>query len=149
MWEFSWTVSFRALPAQKGVEKFLSIGDVFLSCENQPVSPWLELLGVMSSGLWSLEEAGLSINARELLDVEYGLRFFAPQISNSMVALFADNSTAISFLHNQGGTRSPLLNSITQRILRWAVLLPVVLAPQFIMGLNNVLADSLSRPNQI
>ena len=81
--------------------------------------------------------------------MEYGLRFFAPQISNSTVALFADDSTAISYLRNQGGTRSPLLNSIAQRILRWAESLPVVLAPQFFMGLNNVLTDSLSRPNQI
>ena len=81
--------------------------------------------------------------------MEYGLRFFAQQISNSTVALFADNCTAISYLRNQGGTRFPLLNSIAQRILRWAESLPVVLASQFIMGRNNVLADSLSRPNQI
>ena len=222
------SVSFRPSPAEKRVEKLLSIGDVFLSCEEQPVSSWLELLGVLSSmiqlvlggrlrmrslqlvlrhawdhcnqsalvswtpetrldlewwltrsrleegtslaqvspqfdlwsnaldvgwgahlgeevtsGLWSLEEAELSVDARELLAVEYSRRFFAPQ------PLFADNSTAISYLRNQGGTRSPLLNSIAQRILSWAELLPVVLAPQFLMGRNNVLADSPSRPNQI
>ena len=91
----------------------------------------------------------LSINTRELLAVYYGLRFFSPQITNSTVALFADNSTVIAYLRNQGGTRSELLNSIAQRILRWAESLPVMLAPQFIMGRNNVLADSLSRPNQI
>ena len=105
--------------------------------------------GEVTPGLWSLEEAELSINARELLALEYDLRFFAPQISNFTVALFADNSTAISYLRNQGGTRSPLLNSIAQRILRWVESLPVVLPPQFIMGRNNVLAHSLSRPNQI
>ena len=151
------SVSFRASPAQKRVEKLLSISYV-LFCEEQPVSSWLELLGVLSSmiqlvpggrlrmrslqlvlrrawvhcnqsalvswtpeirldlewwltrsrleegtslaqvspqldlwsdasdvgwgvhlgqevasGLWSLEEAELSINARELLAVEYGL----------------------------------------------------------------------------
>ena len=43
------SVSFRASPAQKRVEKLLSIGNVFLSCEEQPVSSWLELLGVLSS----------------------------------------------------------------------------------------------------
>ena len=32
---------------------------------------------------------------------------------------------------------------------RWAESLPVVISPQFIMGKHNVLADSLSRPNQI
>ena len=43
------SISFRASPAQKRVEKLLSIGDVFLSCKEQPVSSWLELLGVLSS----------------------------------------------------------------------------------------------------
>ena len=228
------SISFRASPALKRVEKLLSIGDVFLSFEEQPVSSWLELLGVLSSmiqlvpggrlrmrslqfvlrqswdqvdqsvlirwtpeirqdlerwlnrarleqgislgqvspqldlwsdasdvgwgahlgeevtsGLWSRKELFLSINARELLAVERAPLFFALQISNCTVAVFADNSTAIAYLRNQGGTRSQLLNSISQRILRWAESLPVVLAPQFIMGCNNVIADSLSKPNQI
>ena len=41
--------SFRASPAQKRVVKLLSIGDEFLSCEEQPASSWLELLRVLSS----------------------------------------------------------------------------------------------------
>ena len=41
--------AFRASPALKRVEKLLSIGAVFLSCVSQPVSSWLELLGVLSS----------------------------------------------------------------------------------------------------
>ena len=41
--------SFRASPAQKRVEKLLSIGDKFLSCMEQPASSWLELLGVLAS----------------------------------------------------------------------------------------------------
>ena len=41
--------AFRASPALKRVEKLLSIGNVFLSCVSQPVSSWLELLGVLSS----------------------------------------------------------------------------------------------------
>ena len=65
------------------------------------------------------------------------------------MAVFADNSTAVSYLRNQGGTRSSFLNSIAQRILRWAEDLSVVISPQFIMGRHNVLADVLSRPNQI
>ena len=101
------------------------------------------------SGLWSPQEADLSINVRELLAVEKGLHHFAPQLVDSTVAVFVDNSTAIAYLRNQGGTRSPLLNSIAQSILRWSELIPVSLAPQFIKGKDNVLADSLSRPNQV
>ena len=65
------------------------------------------------------------------------------------VAVFVDISTAVAYLCKQGGTRSPVLNSIAQRILSWAESLRIVLAPQFIMGKNNVLADSLSSPNQV
>ena len=43
------SISFRASPALKRVEKLLSIGDIFLSCKKQPVSSWLELLGVLAS----------------------------------------------------------------------------------------------------
>ena len=103
----------------------------------------------VSSGLWAPEEVELSINVRELLAIERALLWFAPHLFGSSVAIFADNSTAIAYLRNQGGTHSSLLNSIAQRILHWAESLPVVISPQFIMGKHNVLADSLSRPNQI
>ena len=100
------------------------------------------------SGSWSPQDADLSTNARELLVVERGLHHFAPQLIDSTVAVFVDNSTAIAYLRKQGGTHSPLLNS-TQRIIRWTESVPLVLTPQFIRGRNNVLEDSPSRPNQI
>ena len=43
------SINFRASPAQKRVDKLLSIGDVFLSSVEQPAKSWLELLGVLSS----------------------------------------------------------------------------------------------------
>ena len=43
------SISFRASPTLKRVEKLLSIGDIFLSFEEQPVSSWLELSGVLPS----------------------------------------------------------------------------------------------------
>ena len=81
--------------------------------------------------------------------MERGLHQFAPLIVDSTVAVFVDNSTEVVYLRKQRVLHSPLLNSIAQRILWWAESLPLVLAPQFIMGRNNVLADSLSKLNQI
>ena len=63
--------------------------------------------------------------------------------------MFCDNSTAVSYLCKEGGTRSPFLNSLTQGILRWAESLSIRLIPQFIPGSLSVLADSLSRPHQL
>ena len=228
------SVSFRASPAQKRVDKLLSIGDVFLSSVEQPAQSWLELLGVLSSltqlipggrlrmrsfqfllhqhwdrkdpdalirwspeverdlrwwlnrerlelgvslvlvspqldlwsdaldvswgahldgqvvsGLWSPTEALESINQRELLAIFYALQHFLPLVRSSSVAVFSDNTTALAYLKNQGGTRSAVLNRTAQDLLRWSELHSVKLLPQFIMGRNNVLADSLLRPNQI
>ena len=117
-------------------------------------TPWTWAGGVhldeqFASGLWAPEDVERSINARELLAIESALKWFAPLLAGSSVAVFADNSTAVSYLRNQGGTRSSFLNSIAQRILRWADDLSVVISPQFIMGKHNVLVDALSRPNQI
>ena len=100
------------------------------------------------SGLWSPEEVSLSINTRELLAMERGLLHFQALLSGSTVAVFMDN-TAVTYLRKAGGTRPSALNAIAQRILLLAEDLHTVLAPQFIMGKNNVLADPLSRPNQI
>ena len=103
----------------------------------------------VASGLWFPEEVALSISARELLAVERGLLHFQPLLMGSKVSIFVDNSTAVAYLRKQGGTHSSTLNTIVQRILRWAEPLSIVLAPQFIMGRQKVLVDSLSRPNQI
>ena len=88
----------------------------------------------VASGLWAPEDGEHSINARELLAIERALKWFAPLLVGASVAVFADNSTAVSYLRNQGGTHSSLLNSIAQRILRWAEDQSVVISPQFVMG---------------
>ena len=95
------------------------------------------------------EELRSSINHQELLAMFYALQHFLPLVRNTSVAVFADNMTALAYLKNQGGTRSAVLNQTAQDLLRWAELHSVTLLLQFIMGRNNVLADALSRPNQI
>ena len=105
-----------------------------------------ELIWALStaSGLWDAEQAALSINARELLAIKEGLLHFSSSLVEKNVAVFCDNSTAVSYPRKEGGTRSPFLNSLAQEILRWAESLSIRLLPQFIPGSLNVLADSLS-----
>ena len=73
----------------------------------------------VASGLWDSGQAALSINARELLAVHLGLRQFQSSLRGMTVAVFCDNTTAVAYLRKEGGTRSPLLNSLAQEILRW------------------------------
>ena len=103
----------------------------------------------VASGLWDSGQAALSINARELLAVHLGLRQFQSSLRGMTVAVFCDNTTAVAYLRKEGGTRSPLLNSLAQEILRWTESLSIRLAPQFLPGSQNVLADALSRPHQL
>ena len=101
------------------------------------------------SGLWDAHQAALSINARELLAVKLGLHQFQSSLRGRTVAVFCDHTTAVAYLRKEGGTRSPLLNTLAQAILRWSESLSIRLAPQFLPGSNNVLADALSRPHQL
>ena len=74
----------------------------------------------MALGQWSPEEQALSLNVRELMAIQRGLLHFQPHLLGRVVAIYADNITALSYLHNQGGTHSVILNSIASRILLWA-----------------------------
>ena len=111
---------------------------------------WGAHLGSLTaSGLWDSDQASLSINARELLAIREGLLHFRSSLVEKNVAVFYDNSTVVSYLRKEGGTRSPFLNSLAQEILRWTESLSIRLLPQFIPGSLNVLADSLSRTHQL
>ena len=103
----------------------------------------------VASGLWNASQAALSINARELLAVQLGLFQFQSALQGRTVAVFCDNTTAVAYLRKEGGTRSPLLNNLSQEILRWTESHSIRLTPQFLPGSNNVLADALSRPHQL
>ena len=73
----------------------------------------------VASGLWDPLQAVLSINARVLLAVQLGLFQFRSALQGRPVAVFCDNTTAVAYLRKEGGTRSPLLNTLAWEILRW------------------------------
>ena len=86
---------------------------------------------------------------RELLAVLLGISHFLPLLKNNVVALFADNTTAISYLKKSGGTKLESLNETAQSILRLCEENQISLLPQFVAGALNSIADSLSRANQV
>ena len=110
---------------------------------------WGASLGdVHLSGSWS-PLSRFSINHRELLAVLFTLRGFLPSLQGHVVAVFSYNTTALAYLKKQGGTRSATLNMVAQLVLRFCEDFHIQLLPQFIPGKMNVLADSLSRRNQV
>ena len=76
---------------------------------------WGAHLGSLAaSGLWNLDQGSLSINARELLAIQEGLLRSQSFLVGRNVSVFCDNSTAVSYLRKEGGTRSPFLSSLTR-----------------------------------
>ncbi|KAK3864567.1 hypothetical protein Pcinc_029750 [Petrolisthes cinctipes] len=101
------------------------------------------------SGLWTPHKRSLHINLLELRAVRLGLLHFREQVHGKTVAVFSDNTTALSYLAKEGGTRSGSLNAEAQTILQWAEDHAIQIVTQFVKGSSNVLADCLSRQDQI
>ena len=101
------------------------------------------------SGWWSRDVSLYSINHRELLAVFLAIRGFLPLPRGQTVSLFTDNTSALSYLCKEGGTRSSTLNEVAQVIFHRYEESVVRLLPQFVPGRLNVLADSLSRRGQV
>ena len=97
----------------------------------------------------SVEERSLSINLRELCAICLGLMHFGQSLQGMTVGVFMDNTAALSYVKRQGGTHSVAFNQEVQHLLWWAESVDLSLVPKFIMGSQNVVADSLSRRQQV
>ena len=110
---------------------------------------WGAVMGSQeASGLWSPEEASLHINSLELRAMWLALQHWEDLLRSRTVALCGDNTTALAYVRNQGGTRSESLFLLAEQVLLWAAERKIVLLTQFVKGQNNVLADQLSRGSQ-
>ena len=141
--------SARVAQLREGVSLSLPVPDVSFFSDASDVG-WGAVVGEHhASGLWSPHQKTLSINLRELLAVQYGLKALEHLLVGLSVALFCENTTTVAYLRRSGGTFSSTLNATAREILLWAENHHVRLLPQFIMGSSNVTADALSRPNQV
>ena len=100
-------------------------------------------------GEWSLSERDEHINVLELRAIRLGLQALEDQLQGASVALMSDNTTALSYIRKGGGTWSRQLNQEAQLTLQWAEQHQVQLSTQFVRGKSNVVADCLSRRNQV
>jgi len=101
------------------------------------------------TGQWQPYERTLHISVLELRAVRYGLQALVTKVQGCSVRLMSDNVSAVAYLRNQGGTRSVQLYREVRDLLLWCHEHQTILMPTFIPGKNNVVADQLSRPNQV
>ena len=56
-----------------------------------------------------------------------------------------DNTTAVAYINNQGGTRSPSLTSLTLEQWNWCLQHNILITAEHLSGVSNVRADRDSR----
>ena len=100
-------------------------------------------------GVWNQKEKSLHINALEMLAVVYSLLHFQKQVCGKVVMVATDNSTVVSYLQREGGTRSKCLLELTLILFDWIQKNKITLQCRHVAGRLNVIADSLSRAGQV
>ena len=103
----------------------------------------------MARGVWSEPEKELHINFLELKAVVLALKSFEHRCRGQIVLIATDNTTVVSYINKEGGMRSVSLHALLWRLLSWCHPRGIVLRARHIPGRLNVIADKLSRHNQV
>ena len=96
-------------------------------------------------GQWTNEEKEKHINYLELLAIDFALHSFREKIKNNHVKVLTDNSTAVAYINNMGGTKSLNCNKISRNIWLWCIENGIWLSCSHIPGKSNIEADEKSR----
>nr|XP_026501314.1 uncharacterized protein LOC113404600 [Vanessa tameamea] len=99
----------------------------------------------MVKGSWEHHQSKWHCNLKEMYAVIAAIFSRATLLQHSRVILQCDNRTLVSYIKNEGGTRSRQLLDLTQKLLALVDHLNVVLLPHHLPGLYNTEADHLSR----
>ncbi|KAJ8043466.1 hypothetical protein HOLleu_10559 [Holothuria leucospilota] len=102
-----------------------------------------------SGGRWNTYELQFArenkINYLEILAAYMGLKCFCKNQYNVHVLLRIDNTTAVSYINNMGGIKSPECNNVAKLIWDWCRKRNIWLTAAHLPGKLNVEADVLSR----
>ena len=101
--------------------------------------------GQSSGGCWAPDEAHQHINCLELKAAYLGLQSFCKNLSHTHVRIFVDNTTAVSYINNMGGTHSLDCNHIARTIWMWCIARGIWLSAAHLPGKCNTAADKASR----
>ncbi|KAL3976218.1 tctex1 domain-containing protein 2 [Sarotherodon galilaeus] len=101
--------------------------------------------GASVRGIWSTAQRQLHINHLELLAVFLALKHFRPVLEGQHVLVRTDNSTVVSYINRQGGTRSLPLLKLSRSLLLWCSVHFLSLRATHVPGHLNLGPDLLSR----
>ena len=101
--------------------------------------------GKETNGLWSKEETMLHINVLELMTAWFAIQTLVNVTTGAHVRFQMDNTTAVSYINKQGGTKSCQMVIIAKKIWDWAIKHQVQVSAEHLPGKQNVTANKLSR----
>lgn len=100
---------------------------------------------IKTGGRWSETEMNLHINVLEMMAILYALKSFKEMITGKHVKVLTDNTCAVSYISNMGGSRSPDCNNVAKQIWMWCKENGIWISISHIPGILNTEADVLSR----
>ena len=101
--------------------------------------------GFLASGSWSPGEARLHINNLELLAIYKSLGKLQEKMRNRHIHIITDNSTAMHYVQNMGGTHSQSMCNLALEISKLSAKCSIWLSVFHIAGVKHKEADFLSR----
>ena len=99
-----------------------------------------------AGGRWSNVEREHHINYLELKAVLLGLQSLCNRVSKCHIKVLTDNTTAVAYLRNMGGTRSILCNDMAREIWLWCKEKQIWLSVSHIPGADNVACEQSIDP---
>ena len=99
-------------------------------------------------GRWTTLESTSHINILELQAAFFTVKSFCKETAKGHVRLQIDHTTAVAYVNNMGGSKSPNLNSLAQEIWDWCIQRQLWVSATHIARELNVSADSKSRKFQ-
>ena len=97
-----------------------------------------------TGGRWTSAEATNHINILELQAAFFALKAFCNNTHHTHVQLQIDNTTAVAYINNMGGSQSPLLNTLAKEIWNWCIERDIWVSAVHIAGKLNTSADNKS-----
>lgn len=101
--------------------------------------------GVNTRGPWTSLVAGRHINELELLGAFLSLQSYVSNSKGLAVLMYLDNTTAISYINEGGGTKSARLTGIAKDLVKFCDTQSITIEACHLPGISNVVADKESR----
>ena len=138
-------------------ERWLKLQDLILRLKSKHVLTarcLMLLIGLLSSTGKMVPEGCLHMrpfqfHLKELKAVSLALQRFKDQCQTQTLLIAMDNSTVVAYINKQGGIHLVEMCALLWKIMTWCHHYQITLKARHIPGCLNVMADLLSRSNQV